>query len=54
MARQLIPLLGINGVDYVFIAKQALVSGGWADFMRSAESAINYLNKKLRDAKISD
>ena len=54
MARQLIPSLGIDGVDYVFIAKKSLVSANWNDFIRLAERAINYLNKKLRNAKGSN
>lgn len=53
MARQLLPSLGFEGVDYVFIAKKSLVTANWNDFVEQAEKAIQNLNKKIEKCRKS-
>lgn len=53
MARQLLPSLGLTGIDYVFIAKKSLVTANWNDFVDQAEKAIRNLNKKIEKCKKS-
>ena len=53
MARQLLPSLGLVGVDYVFIAKKSLVEANWSDFVEQSEKAIRNLNKKIEKCKKS-
>ena len=51
MVQELLPTLGLNGVDYVFIAKKSLVTANWANFIAQAKAAIIYLNKKIEKCK---
>ena len=53
MARQLLPSLGLAGVDYVFIAKGALVTANWSNFVEQAARAVTHLNKKIEKCKKS-
>jgi len=53
MARQLLPSLGLEGVDYVFIAKRSLITTNWSDFIYQAETAIIHLNKKIEKCRNS-
>jgi len=53
MARQLLPILGLEKMDYVFIAKKSLVAARWGDFVAQAEKAIIFLNKKFEKCKDS-
>lgn len=53
MARQLIPSLGLAGIDYVFIAKRSLISANWNDFIDQASKAVTHLNKKIEKCKKS-
>lgn len=53
MARQLLPTLGLEQVDYVFIAKKSLITAKWNDFINQSEKAITYLNKKIEKCKNS-
>ncbi len=53
MAQQLLPSLGLAGVDYVFIAKKSLVSANWNNFLEQSEKAVDHLNKKIEKCKNS-
>ena len=53
MARQLLPSLGLEKTDYVFIAKRSLITAKWCEFIDQAEKAITYLNKKIEKCKNS-
>ena len=53
MARQLLPSLGLPGVDYVFIAKKSLVTANWSDFTEQSAKAIAHLNKQIEKCKKS-
>ena len=48
MTRQVLPILGLEGVDYVFIAKRSLITADWIDFIFQAKAAIIHLNKKIK------
>ncbi len=53
MARQLLPKLGLEKIDYVFIAKKSLITAEWNDFLEQAEKALIHLNKKIEKCKNS-
>lgn len=53
MASQLLPTLGLEQVDYVFIAKKSLITVKWNDFIEQSEKAIIYLNNKIKKCKNS-
>lgn len=53
MARQLLPSLGLAGVDYVFIAKKSLIEANWNNFIEQAAKSISNLNKKIEKCRKS-
>lgn len=48
MTRQLLPSLGIENVDYIFIAKKSMILAKWDDFISQAKAAITYINSEIK------
>lgn len=44
---------GIDGFDYVFIAKKSLYFAEWKDILESCRTAVIYLNRKISACKKS-
>ncbi len=47
MADFLLATLGLNGIDYIFIAKNRLYYAKWGDLIQKATHSIQILNSKL-------
>jgi ribonuclease P protein component len=49
-ARQLLPQLGVAGVDYVFIARQETATAAWPRLLDDMETALISLRRRLLPA----